>query len=245
MKRRRPLAGTWPRCSTSSRRRGYPPGAIDAVFGPMTGHGTAELPARARPDRRWARQGRPRSPGCGAGRHRGGPHPWRRAGAAPVGPWRGRIGDGFGAAREGRRTHTGIDFPVSTARASGAAGVGVTEFAGCEHGRLRQPRRGPPPARLHHLVRAPLLGHHLGGRAGDGRHAARLRRHDRALHRPAPALRAAQERRAGRPECRLCSETVAAARRAPAAALPPRPARSASRWSGTGAPSWTPAARRT
>ena len=49
----------------------------------------------------------------------------------PVG---GPIGDRFGAPREGRRTHTGIDFPVDAGTQVGAAGVGVTEFAGWNSG---------------------------------------------------------------------------------------------------------------
>ena len=46
----------------------------------------------------------------------------------------GRIGDGFGAPREGGRTHTGIDFPVPSGTRIGAAGVGVVEFAGWNSG---------------------------------------------------------------------------------------------------------------
>ena len=49
----------------------------------------------------------------------------------PVG---GPIGDGFGAPREGGRTHTGIDFPVAYGTRIGAAGVGVVEFAGFNTG---------------------------------------------------------------------------------------------------------------
>src|SRR5215208_5882851 len=44
-------------------------------------------------------------------------------------PVPGPIGDGFGAPRKGRRTHTGIDFPVAH-----GTGVGVTEFAGWNTG---------------------------------------------------------------------------------------------------------------
>ena len=46
----------------------------------------------------------------------------------------GPIGDGFGAPREGKRTHTGIDFPVMSGTRIGAAGVGVVEFAGWNTG---------------------------------------------------------------------------------------------------------------
>jgi murein DD-endopeptidase MepM/ murein hydrolase activator NlpD len=45
-------------------------------------------------------------------------------------PVPGPIGDRFGARRRGGRTHTGIDFPVQAGTQIGAAGVGVTEFAG-------------------------------------------------------------------------------------------------------------------
>jgi peptidoglycan hydrolase-like protein with peptidoglycan-binding domain len=117
-------------------RRGYPPGAIDAVFGPMTdsalrnfqrafglaGDGLAgPMTIRA------LRHGRA---------SRGVP-----GGTTPVsGPVRllrpvpGPIGDRFGAPRKGRRTHTGIDFPVQAGTRVGAAGVGVTEFAGRNSG---------------------------------------------------------------------------------------------------------------
>jgi hypothetical protein len=49
----------------------------------------------------------------------------------PVG---GPIGDRFGAPRRGKRTHTGIDFPVASGTRIGAAGVGVVEFAGWNSG---------------------------------------------------------------------------------------------------------------
>ena len=49
-------------------------------------------------------------------------------------PVPGPIGDGFGAPRKGKRTHTGVDFPVPFGTRVGAAGVGVTEFAGWNSG---------------------------------------------------------------------------------------------------------------
>ena len=49
-------------------------------------------------------------------------------------PVPGPIGDGFGAPRKGKRTHTGIDFPVMSGTRIGAAGVGVVEFAGWNTG---------------------------------------------------------------------------------------------------------------
>jgi murein DD-endopeptidase MepM/ murein hydrolase activator NlpD len=49
-------------------------------------------------------------------------------------PVPGPIGDRFGARRKGGRTHTGIDFPAQAGTQIGAAGVGVTEFAGRNRG---------------------------------------------------------------------------------------------------------------
>jgi peptidoglycan hydrolase-like protein with peptidoglycan-binding domain len=117
-------------------RRGYPPGAIDAVFGPMTdtalrnfqrafglsGDGLAGPMTISALRRGRASRGAP-------------------GGTTPVsGPVRllrpvpGPIGDRFGAPRKGKRTHTGIDFPVAYGTRVGAAGVGVTEFAGWNRG---------------------------------------------------------------------------------------------------------------
>jgi peptidoglycan hydrolase-like protein with peptidoglycan-binding domain len=117
-------------------RRGYPPGAIDAVFGPMTDVALRNF------QRAYglAADGLAGSMTISALRHgrasRGTP-----GSTTPVtGPVRllrpvaGPIGDRFGAPREGRRTHTGIDFPVAAGTRVGAAGVGVTEFAGWNSG---------------------------------------------------------------------------------------------------------------
>ncbi len=49
-------------------------------------------------------------------------------------PVPGPLGDRFGAPRSGGRTHTGLDFPVASGTRVGAAGVGVTEFAGWNSG---------------------------------------------------------------------------------------------------------------
>ena len=117
-------------------RRGYPPGAIDAVFGPMTdtalrnfqrafGLGADGL---AGPQTIAAlRRGRSSRGLPGTTTPVSGPVRLLR-------PVPGPIGDGFGAPRKGRRTHTGIDFPVPAGTRVGAAGVGVTEFAGWNSG---------------------------------------------------------------------------------------------------------------
>jgi peptidoglycan hydrolase-like protein with peptidoglycan-binding domain len=117
-------------------RRGYPPGAIDAVFGPMTDTALRNF------QRAYglAADGLAGSQTIAALRHgrasRGMP-----GGTTPVsGPVRllrpvpGPIGDRFGAPRKGHRTHTGIDFPVDYGTRVGAAGVGVVEFAGWNTG---------------------------------------------------------------------------------------------------------------
>jgi peptidoglycan hydrolase-like protein with peptidoglycan-binding domain len=117
-------------------RRGYPPGAIDAVFGPMTdtalrnfqrAYGLSADGLAGPITVHALRHGRA---------SRGTP-----GGTTPVsGPVRllrpvpGPIGDGFGAPRKGHRTHTGVDFPVPAGTRIGAAGVGVVEFAGWNSG---------------------------------------------------------------------------------------------------------------
>jgi peptidoglycan hydrolase-like protein with peptidoglycan-binding domain len=114
-------------------RRGYPPGAIDAVFGPMTDgalrnfQGAYGLSADGLA-----------GPATISALRRGS----ASRGTTPVanGPVRllrpvpGSIGDRFGAPRSGGRTHTGLDFPVPFGTRVGAAGVGVTEFAGWNSG---------------------------------------------------------------------------------------------------------------
>jgi len=114
-------------------RRGYPPGAIDAVFGPMTdtalrnfqrafglsADGLAGPATIAALRRGRASRGTPGTTTPVSG-------PVRLLRPVP-----GPIGDRFGAPRDGgRRTHTGVDFPVPFGTRVGAAGVGVTEFAG-------------------------------------------------------------------------------------------------------------------
>jgi peptidoglycan hydrolase-like protein with peptidoglycan-binding domain len=114
-------------------RRGYPPGAIDAVFGPMTDRALRNFQSAL---------GLSADGLAGPATIAGLRHGAASRGTTPVvnGPVRllrpvpGPIGDGFGARRKGGRTHTGIDFPVQAGTPIGAAGVGVTEFAGRNSG---------------------------------------------------------------------------------------------------------------
>ena len=117
-------------------RRGYPPGAIDAVFGPMTDTALRNFQRAyglsadglAGPQTISAlRRGR-------ASRGTPGTTPVAIGPVRLLRPVAGPIGDRFGAPREGGRTHTGIDFPVPAGTRVGAAGVGVTEFAGWNSG---------------------------------------------------------------------------------------------------------------
>ncbi len=117
-------------------RRGYPPGAIDAVFGPMTAtalrnfQGAFGLSADglAGPQTISAlRRGKASRGTPGSTTPVSGPVRLLR-------PVPGPLGDRFGAPREGSRTHTGLDFPVPAGTRVGAAGVGVTEFAGWNSG---------------------------------------------------------------------------------------------------------------
>jgi peptidoglycan hydrolase-like protein with peptidoglycan-binding domain len=115
-------------------RRGYPPGAIDAVFGPMTESAVKNFQAAYGGLSVDGLVG----PATIAALRRSSPS----RGTTPVatGPVRllrpvpGPIGDRFGARRRRGRTHTGIDFPVQAGTEVRAAGVGVTEFAGLNRG---------------------------------------------------------------------------------------------------------------
>ena len=114
-------------------RRGYPPGAIDAVFGPMTDTALRNFQRAL---------GLSADGLAGPATIAGLRHGSASRGTTPVvnGPVRllrpvpGGIGDRFGARRKGGRTHTGIDFPVQAGTEIHAAGVGVTEFAGRNSG---------------------------------------------------------------------------------------------------------------
>jgi peptidoglycan hydrolase-like protein with peptidoglycan-binding domain len=114
-------------------RRGYPPGAIDAVFGPMTDTALKNFQSAY-----GLTADGLAGPMTISALRRGS----ASRGTTPVaiGPVRllrpvsGAIGDRFGAPRDGGRTHTGIDFPVAAGTRVGAAGVGVTEFAGWNSG---------------------------------------------------------------------------------------------------------------
>src|SRR4051812_13966785 len=117
-------------------RRGYPPGGIDAVFGPMTDTALRNFQRAyglsadglAGPHTISAlRHGRASRGTLGTTTPVSGPVRLLRPVAGP-------IGDGFGAPRTGGYTHTGVDFPVPYGTRIGAAGVGVVEFAGWNTG---------------------------------------------------------------------------------------------------------------
>jgi len=114
-------------------RRGYPPGAIDAVFGPMTDTALRNF-QRAYGLSSDGLAGPQTISALRRGRASRGTTPVAHGPVRLLRPVAGRIGDGFGAPRDGGRTHTGIDFPVAYGTRVGAAGVGVTEFAGWNSG---------------------------------------------------------------------------------------------------------------
>ena len=185
-------------------RRGYPPGAIDAVFGPMTDTALRNFQRAL---------GLSADGLAGPATIAGLRHGSATRGTTPVvnGPVRllrpvpGPIGDRFGARRKGGRTHTGIDFPVQAGTQIGAAGAGVTEFAGWNSGGygnlvVVRHRLGYTTWYAHLSVITTLC-----GRAGVGRHETRLRRLHGQLDRAASAFRAAQKRRPDRSGAVLCS----------------------------------------
>jgi peptidoglycan hydrolase-like protein with peptidoglycan-binding domain len=114
-------------------RRGYPPGAIDAVFGPMTDTALRNF-QRALGLSADGLAGPATIAGLRHGAANRGTTPVANGPVRLLRPVPGPIGDRFGAPRKGGRTHTGIDFPVQAGTRIGAAGVGVTEFAGWNSG---------------------------------------------------------------------------------------------------------------
>ncbi len=114
-------------------RRGYPPGAIDAVFGPMT-DGALRNFQRAYGLSADGLAGPATVSALRRGSASRGTTPVANGPVRLLRPVSGSIGDRFGAPRSGGRTHTGLDFPVASGTRVGAAGVGVTEFAGWNSG---------------------------------------------------------------------------------------------------------------
>ena len=114
-------------------RRGYPPGAIDAVFGPMTDTALRNF-QRAFGLSADGLAGAATISALRRGSASRGTTPVANGPVRLLRPVPGPIGDRFGARRRGGRTHTGIDFPVQAGTQIGAAGVGVTEFAGWNSG---------------------------------------------------------------------------------------------------------------
>ena len=114
-------------------RRGYPPGAIDAVFGPMTDTALRNF-QRAFGLSADGLAGSATISALRRGSASRGTTPVANGPVRLLRPVPGPIGDRFGAPRAGGRTHTGIDFPVDHGTRVGAAGVGVTEFAGWNSG---------------------------------------------------------------------------------------------------------------
>ena len=118
-------------------RRGYPPGAIDAVFGPMTD--TALRNFQRAYGLSVRRAGRT-SDDLRASTRKSieGDAGWHDAGQRPGSPAAARCPAGSATAsarlaRAAART-PGIDFPVPSGTRIGAAGVGVVEFAGWNSG---------------------------------------------------------------------------------------------------------------
>jgi peptidoglycan hydrolase-like protein with peptidoglycan-binding domain len=114
-------------------RRGYPPGAIDAVFGPATDTSVRNF-QRALGLSVDGLAGPATIAGLRHGSASRGTTPVANGPVRLLRPVTGPIGDLFGAPRAGGRSHTGIDFPVASGTRVGAAGVGVTEFAGWNTG---------------------------------------------------------------------------------------------------------------
>jgi murein DD-endopeptidase MepM/ murein hydrolase activator NlpD len=118
------------------QRRGFGPGAADGVFGGLT----QAAVLRAQRAAGITADGLAGPATIRSLRGSGSDSPGPLGVETPTGPVRflrpvpGQIGDGFGAPREGGRTHQGVDFPVPYGTRVGAAGVGTTIFAGLNYG---------------------------------------------------------------------------------------------------------------
>jgi murein DD-endopeptidase MepM/ murein hydrolase activator NlpD len=116
------------------QRAGHGPGRADGLFGPLT-RGAVRRAQRA------AGIGVDGLAGPATIRSlRSGTESSAQPVSDPSGPVRflrpvaGPIGDGFGAPREGGRTHDGLDFPVPYGTRVGAAGRGTTIYAAYNYG---------------------------------------------------------------------------------------------------------------
>ena len=132
--------------------------------------------------------------------------------ARPIGTG---VGDGYGP--RGAAFHTGLDFPAADRHAGGRRGLRLRRVRRAHVGRLRQARGRAPPAGDDQLVRAPVPHRRPPGRVRRGRRPDRARRLQRALDRPAPALRAAPSRRRRRPARRPQARPTPTASRSPRA----------------------------
>ena len=135
-------------------RRGYPPGAIDGAFGPITGTAVRNYQSRAGLSvdelagsatisslRRGSRSG-------SGTQTPSGPVRFLRPVPGPIGRWLRRPARWWPPAPQRDR------LPRAVRHARRRRGRGRDRVRGPEPGRLRQPRGDPPPSRLHHLVRA-------------------------------------------------------------------------------------------